>query len=53
MSDLKCLACGERISGQGFYCEGCSNYLCWSCAVADGDIHRCPNCGNEVSQISM
>ena len=54
-STYKCCVCGKApLSGPVLYCDGCSQYMCYSCGVASGDmIWDCPNCAIGVQRVVL
>jgi hypothetical protein len=51
----KCSRCGRApLTGPVLYCNGCGQYMCYSCAVASGDmIFDCPNCAIELQRVVL
>ena len=54
-SAFRCSRCGKApLSGPVLYCDGCSQYMCYSCGIPSGDmIWNCPNCAIEVQRVVL
>ena len=51
----RCSQCGkEPLSGPVLYCDGCGQYMCYTCGVASGDmVFDCPNCAIEAQRVNL
>ena len=51
----KCSQCGRTpLSGPVLYCDGCGQYMCYTCGIASGDmIFNCPNCAIEAQRVNL
>ena len=51
----KCSQCGKSpLSGPVLYCDGCGQYMCYSCGVPSGDmVWDCPNCAIEAQRVNL
>jgi membrane protease subunit (stomatin/prohibitin family) len=54
-STYKCSQCGKTpLSGPVLYCDGCGQYMCYTCGVASGDmVWNCPNCAIEAHRVVL
>ena len=55
MVAYKCSVCGNKLDGgPALYCEGCAQYMCYTCGVPSGDmIWNCPNCAIECQRVNL
>lgn len=50
----KCPFCGKTISGPCLYCDGCSQYMDYDCAIPSGYMTwNCPNCAIETKRVVL
>ena len=51
----KCSQCGKApLTGPVLYCDGCGQYMCYTCGVASGDmVWDCPNCAIECHRVVL
>ena len=51
----KCSQCGKSpLSGPVLYCDGCGQYMCYTCGVPSGDmIFDCPNCAIQTERVNL
>ncbi len=54
-SAYKCSQCGKTpLTGPVLYCDGCGQYMCYTCGVASGDmVWNCPNCAIEAHRVVL
>ncbi len=54
-SPYKCSRCGKTpLSGPVLYCDGCGQYMCYSCGIPSGDmVWECPNCAIAVHRVVL
>ena len=51
----KCSQCGKSpLSGPVLYCDGCGQYMCYTCGVPSGDmIFDYPNCAIQTERVNL